>query len=229
MRARSRGSASLSQPIGILGGTFDPIHCGHLRFAQEAVRALALAELRFIPAGVPPHRPAPLTSAQHRLEMVKRAVGGLAKLTLDEREIAKTAPCYTVETLASLRGELGAGRPLCLLLGADAFLGLPGWHKWRELFRLAHVVAASRPGFDALGAAPELHAEVKTREAKNADALREKASGAVFFLSMAALDVSSTRIRQALLAGDAAADLLPPAVLDYIQNHKLYSQEADEA
>src|SRR5450759_4649412 len=132
----------MPSPAGILGGTFDPLHFGHLRLAQELVEGLALSEVLFVPAGLPPHRAPPFASPQQRLEMVRRGIADNPLFTLDEREIFKPTPSYTVETLLDLRRELSAMQPLCLFMGADAFLGLTAWHRWRELFDLAHIVVA---------------------------------------------------------------------------------------
>src|SRR5687767_2659000 len=117
-------------PIGILGGTFDPVHYGHLRLAQEIGERLHLAEVRLIPAGTPPHRTAPQVSAAQRLEMVRLAAAGNPLLAVDDREVRRTDPGYTVDTLSEIRREAGATRPVCVLLGADAFLDLATWHRW---------------------------------------------------------------------------------------------------
>ena len=138
-------------PIGILGGTFDPIHHGHLRIAQEALEQCDLAQVRFIPSGTPPHRPAPLASAQARRDMVRLAVDGQPGFVVDEREVSRTDPCCTVDTLTQLRAELGALQPLCLILGGDAFLQLHTWHEWQRLFDLAHIVVLQRAGCLPLG------------------------------------------------------------------------------
>ncbi len=132
-------------PIGILGGTFDPIHNGHLRLAQEALEQCRLASVRFIPSGTPPHRSPPHANAQHRMAMVRLALQGNPAFVLDEREVHRTDPCYRVDTLTALRAELGAQQPLCLLMGGDAFLQLHTWHEWK-LFELAHIVVMQRAG-----------------------------------------------------------------------------------
>ena len=130
-------------PLGLLGGTFDPIHNGHLRLAQEALEQCQLAAVRFIPSGTPPHRTRPHASAQQRLDMVRLAIQGHPQFAVDEHEIHRTDACYTVDTLIALRSELGTQQPLCLLLGSDAFLLLHTWHEWQRLFELeigrAHV------------------------------------------------------------------------------------------
>ena len=134
--------------IGVLGGTFDPIHYGHLRTAFELWQALKLAEVRFLPTGNPPHRERTLADAALRVEMVRAAVADQPPFVVDDREVRRAGASYTVDTLTELRSE-NPERSLCLLLGMDAFLGLPNWHRWRELFDLAHVVVAHRPGWKA--------------------------------------------------------------------------------
>jgi nicotinate-nucleotide adenylyltransferase len=214
-------------PIGILGGTFDPIHCGHLRLAQELAEGLALDEVRFIPVGVPPHRTQPFASPLQRLEMVRFGIAGNPLFVLDEREIFKPTPSYTVETLLDSRRELGTMRPLCLFMGADAFLGLTTWHRWRELFDLVHIVVAQRPGVAgitrAAAALPaELLGELNRRLVNEPEALRDAPSGTILIHPVTALDISATQIRCDLAAGHNPRYLLPDAVLDYIQTNGLY-------
>ncbi len=132
-------------PFAMLGGTFDPVHYGHLRFADEVRRSLGLKELHLVPAGDPPHRSGPVASAADRLAMLRLAVAEFPGLVVDSREVDRAGKSYTVLTLEALRRE-DAQRPLLLLVGADAFRGLPSWHRWRELFALAHLVVVARPG-----------------------------------------------------------------------------------
>ena len=135
-------------PIGIFGGTFDPIHYGHLRTALELQEMLDLASVHFVPAATPPHRETPMTDGKVRMRLVKAAIRGEKGFVADDRELRRAGPSYTIDTLASFRAEFPR-RSLCLLLGMDAFLGLPAWHRWRELLDLAHVVVAHRPGWRA--------------------------------------------------------------------------------
>jgi nicotinate-nucleotide adenylyltransferase len=213
-------------PLGILGGTFNPIHFGHLRMAQELGEGLDLAEVRLIPAGTPPHRDQPDISAQQRLEMVRLGLSGNPLLQLDEREIFKQTPCYTLETLAELRRELGWKQPLCLLMGADAFWGLPTWYHWRELFDLAHIVVAHRPDFSGEGQSAgfpsELHEELEKRLRHDVKALHQSPAGMIVNHPVTALDISSTRIRALLRQGLSPRYLLPDTVLDYIFANNLY-------
>lgn len=217
----------MTSPLGILGGTFDPLHFGHLRLAQELVEGLALGGARFIPAGLPPHRAPPFASPQQRLEMVRLGMDGNPLFALDEREIFKPTPSYTVETLLDLRRELGAMQPLCLFMGADAFLGLAAWHRWRELFDLTHIVVAQRPGVAGITrAAATLPAglldELNRRLVNEPEALRDAPSGAILVHPVTALDISATQIRREIAAGRSPRYLLPDAVLDYIRTNGLY-------
>lgn len=214
-------------PIGILGGTFDPIHFGHLRLAQEALEQCELAAVRFIPTGAPPHRNAPGCSAPHCLAMTKLALQGNAAFMLDEREIHRSDFCYTVDTLTALRAELGAQQPLCLLMGGDAFLQLHTWREWKKLFDLAHIVVMQRAGGKPLGNAMHdadaaLQAEYRTRLAPAPRALHESPAGSILVADMPALEISATDIRSRSIAGRSIRYLLPDAVANYIHTHKLY-------
>ena len=161
------------QAIGIFGGTFDPIHFGHLRLAEEMAEAIGLERVLLIPAGQPPHRGAPRTEAAHRLEMVRRAIAGNPRFAADAREVTSPRPSYTVDTLTGLRAELNQEQPLWLLLGADAFLELPTWHEWRQLFELANIAVAARPG------ARPLQSNDLTEPLKSEVLKRQVASGPV--------------------------------------------------
>ncbi|MBI4996513.1 MAG: nicotinate-nucleotide adenylyltransferase [Rhodocyclales bacterium] len=215
----------MSEPLGILGGTFDPIHTAHLRLAEEATRQLRLGGMLWIPAGQPRHRTAPLAAPEHRLAMVRAALAGHPEYRIDDTEVRADAPSYTVPTLERLRRELGGERPLVLLMGADAFLGLAAWHRWRELFQLAHIGVASRPGFDlAADAMPtELAEEFRRRHRSQFTALATAPAGAVCSFPLSAGTVSSTEVRTKLQQGAAVDQLLPAPVLDYIRRHRLYS------
>lgn len=194
------------KPLAILGGTFDPIHLGHLCVAWEASELLD-AEVHLMPASVPPHRTPPVATAAQRVALLRVALRGQSRLLLDARELERVGPSWTVDTLRGLRTEQGA-RPLVLLLGADAFAGLLTWHRWRELFALAHIGVLSRPGVSA--ALPEeLEAEVAPRRTTRVDALRTQPGGKVIDLAVTPLEVSATRIRQLLADGRDPRYLLP--------------------
>ncbi len=209
--------------LGVLGGTFDPIHLGHLRLAEEAREALGLERVRLIPAGDPPHRAAPRCAAADRLAMVRLAAAGNPALEVDDGEVLARRKSYTVSTLERLRAELGAQCPLVLILGADAFAGLPAWHRWQELIGLAHFAVATRSGYDHPGVAlaPELDTLWRERQGAAAD-LRTAAAGRIVAFDMTPLAISASLVRERLRAGASARYLLPDSVLDYIGLNRLY-------
>ncbi|MEL7939299.1 MULTISPECIES: nicotinate-nucleotide adenylyltransferase [Pseudomonas] len=206
--------------IGLFGGTFDPVHIGHLRSALETAELLGLDELRLLPAARPPHRGAPQVSAQQRLAMVELAVAGVAPLTVDARELARDKPSYTIDTLESLRAELGNEVQLFLMVGWDAFCGLPGWHRWDELLQHCHMLVLQRPDADV--EAPEaLRDLLAARSVADPNAL-SGAAGQVTFIWQTPLAVSATQIRALLAQGRSPRFLVPDAVLNYIEAHGLY-------
>ncbi len=214
----------MSEPLGIFGGTFDPVHFGHLRLAEESIGHLGLGGVRWIPAGQPPHRGTPQVTARQRLEMVLRSTAENARFSVDASEVESAAPSYTVHTLERLRGELGAEQSLVLLVGADAFAGLTSWHRWRDLFSLAHIAVSHRPGFPVeIGSLPhELATEFADRRLQDAGGLKNAAAGGIVTFAMTQLAISATQIRKLLANGLSARYLLPDGVLDYIQTHSLY-------
>lgn len=215
-----------AEPIALLGGTFDPVHYGHLRFAAEAREALGLREVRLVPAATPPHRGAPDASAADRVAMLELAVREFPGLRVDTCELARGGPSYTVDTLAELR-DAHPRTPIVVLLGADAFRGLTRWHRWRRLFALAHLVVAPRPG-NAPGERlpPELAREWSTRVVTDATLLRASNAGAIYVQPITAQPIAATAIREALAKlprrDPSLARLLPPAVLAYIESKQLY-------
>ncbi len=211
------------RPLGIFGGTFDPIHYGHLRTALELKARLELAAVHFVPVANPPHRSAPLNDGQLRLRMVEAAISDEPGFVADDRELKRPGLSYTVDTLASFRGELGAARPLCLLLGMDAFLGLPQWHRWRELLELAHVVVAHRPGWQAPHSG-ELGDWLRTRAAEDAAALATRPAGFVHVQPVTQLEISSTDLRDSLRAGRDPKYLVPDGVREIILETECYAE-----
>ncbi|MDY0011751.1 MAG: nicotinate-nucleotide adenylyltransferase [Rhodocyclaceae bacterium] len=217
-----------SGPIGIVGGTFDPIHYGHLRLAEEARETLGLSSVHLIPSGQPPHRSAPRTPALLRLELARLAVAGNPALEVDGLEVESPDPSYTVLTLEALRQRLGPSQPLVLILGADAFEGLPTWYRWHELLALAHIAVANRPGYAPHGRrwpdvqSPELAAACTGRIGRDPAVLRLAPAGRVVTFDMTPLAISASLIRDLLRTGHSARYLLPDGVLDYIQTHGLY-------
>lgn len=206
--------------IGIFGGTFDPIHFGHLRCALEIAEQLQLREVRMLPCGQPPHRDAPQATAAQRRRAVELALQGQSLLRMDSRELERPGPSYMVDTLAALRAEVGT-QSVCLILGQDAFNGLASWHAWEQLPGLAHLVVISRPGVERpmLGPIAELIAQ---RAVDNADALRAQPAGAILFCQVTALDISASDIRARLANGRSPQYLLPDAVLEYLVQEAVY-------
>lgn len=214
----------MKPPLGLFGGTFDPVHYGHLRLAEESITHLGLGGVRWMPAGQPPHRGVPQVTAADRLAMVRLATAGNRNFSVDAAEVEAAEPSYTVHTLERLRRELGEQTPLVLLVGADAFAGLATWHRWRDIFALAHVAVSHRPGFPVeLASLPdEVGAEYAARRLSDAGQLGEAASGGIVTFAMTQLAISATQIRKLLANGLSARYLLPDSVLDYIQTHSLY-------
>jgi nicotinate-nucleotide adenylyltransferase len=214
-------------PVGILGGTFDPIHFGHLRLAEEVAHTLKLGGVRLMPSGTPPHRATPHAPTADRLAMARLAVAGNALFEVDERETSRSGPAYTFDTLTELRQERGATAPIVLIVGADAFLEFATWHRWHELFGLAHVAVAHRPGFPVerwRDAMPQpLAREYAARLMHQPLAVHLAPAGGVVVIPFTALDISATAIRALVSAGGSPRYLLPDPVLDYIRSHGLYS------
>jgi nicotinate-nucleotide adenylyltransferase len=175
---------------------------------------LRLAEVRFLPSGTPPHRSSPGAPAEDRLAMVRQAVTGNSLFTVDPRETLRSGPGYTVDTLTAMRAEVGPAQSLVLMLGADAFLELATWSRWHQLFNLAHVAVAYRPGFP-----------VDTWQARMPQPLgvHTASAGGIVVVPIAALDISATLIRDAMVAGANPRYLLPDQIIKYIQEHSLYT------
>ncbi len=206
--------------LGICGGTFDPVHYGHLRPALEVMEALAPAEVAFIPNACPPHRDTPGASSQQRLRMLEAAVAGQSGFYVDRRELDREGTSWTVDTLASLREEY-PGRSLCLMLGTDAFAGLPGWHRWRDLLSLAHLVVMQRPGW-TLPENRDLERLLGRYRAGDAGELQQQPAGRIWLQNVTALDISATRIRALAAGGRDLRFLLPEGVREIICNEGLY-------
>ncbi len=210
--------------IGIFGGTFDPVHFGHLRPALDVKQALGMDEMRMIPAFQPPHRMQPIANPGQRLTMLRAAVGDEPDLQVDNREMLREGTSFMVDTLASLRSESGGDAPLCLVLGADAFLKLDEWHHWRDIPELAHVVVTHRPGWrlDMNMASPELQALWRERQVTDRSQLAANPAGRIILQAVTPLDISATQIRALVAAGDSPRYLLPDAVWNLIRMHGLY-------
>lgn len=212
--------------LGVFGGTFDPVHFGHLRLAEEAIDRLGLAAVRWIPAGQPVHRATPQAAAVHRLAMVRQAIAGNDRFELDASEIESAAPSYTVLTLERLR-KLDDRRALVLLVGADAFAGISDWYRWEDLFDLAHIAVAHRPGFsiDTEQLSPALAKIYRQRQSASSAVFAETSAGRIVPFTITQLAISATQIRTLLALGCSPRYLLPDALIAYIQNTRLYSPQ----
>lgn len=211
--------------IGILGGTFNPIHFGHLRMAQELAEALSLNEVRFIPSANPPHKPVPQVSAKHRAAMVQLAIASNPLFKLDKRELLRVGNSYTYDTLRSLRDELGMQASITLLMGNDAFTKLNTWHRWDELLSLCHICLVARPHLpnQPKESLPKvLESYLQAHYTELGDDLAKHSFGLITMQHITALDISSTAIREAVQNQHSVRYLLPEDVLSYMQAHQLY-------
>ena len=204
----------------LYGGTFDPVHEGHLAVA-DAAAGLFDTTVALLPSADPPHRAPPGASALDRAAMLDLAIVGHPRLRVDRRELHRTGPSYSVDTVREVRAEIGDPAPLAWLLGADAFRELTTWHHWRELFALAHLIVAARPGYALDALAPELEDTVATRWTGDRVALEQVPAGRVFRLDLHRPD-SATVVRGRLADGADVDDRVPPAVAAYIRQHGLY-------
>jgi nicotinate-nucleotide adenylyltransferase len=218
-------------PLGILGGTFDPIHRGHLQLAELACARLHLAAVTFVPSGRPPHRQSTQASPEQRLEMVRLAVARHAAFDVDAREVHRAGTSYTIDTLRELRAEHGAARSLVLLLGADAFALLDTWRQWRHIVEVAHIAVFGRSMTEGASPpvrapSPALAALVAAHAGSGADAIAGAPAGSIVHVADTVATVSATEVRARLRAGRSVDALLPPEVTAYICAHGLYGTGA---
>jgi len=212
--------------IGILGGTFNPIHYGHLRMAQELADDLHMDAIRFIPAANPPHKNAVTISAEHRAAMVGLAIANNPQFMLDERELHRTGTSYSIDTLLSLRAELGDDTSLTLFMGSDAFTQFHTWHRWQEILQHCHIALVQRPHTNKNQAGNPLPKILEdflhAHYTENGEDLQSSAAGYITMRQVTALDISSTAIRTAFKQHVSTRYLMPDSVIDYIKNHQLY-------
>ena len=215
------------QLVGLLGGTFNPIHFGHLRMAQELADALNLSEVRFIPSANPPHKSMPTVSAKHRAAMVQLAIVDNPLFKLDTRELARIGASYTIDTLISLRKELSQEdkQPisLCLIIGSDAFMHLNTWARWQELLSYCHIILVQRPTASKQAKlTDELAVFLQDHYTEDLDDLTNNAAGYIHMQAITPMEISSTNIRNALIKKLSTRYLVPEKVIDYLAKHKLY-------
>jgi nicotinate-nucleotide adenylyltransferase len=206
--------------IGILGGSFDPVHYGHLKPAVEIQRRLALDELRVVPCYRPVHRAATVASAEQRVQMLRLAIQEFPQCSLDEREIRRGGDSYTFDTLSELRREFPEGI-LCLLLGMDALQGFTQWHRWRQILEMAHLIVSARPGYESTSGS--VAAQLLERHGlQTDDELRRRPAGGIRLLSVQQYDISSTLVRDRLRNGQSVTGLLPPALEKWLVSNPIY-------
>lgn len=209
------------KPIGILGGTFDPVHCGHLRIALDALQILGLQELRLVPCRQSPLRDKPKVTGEQRMAMLELAIAGEPGLVADGRELQRQGPSFSVDTLQGLREDF-PDVPLCLIVGMDAFIDFAKWKDWQQIFTLAHVVVVQRPGSELMLTNITLQNEFEQRRCRQVGELASDKAGKIFLLEATRLEISATQVRALVAAGNSARYLLPDAVWQYIQQHGLY-------
>lgn len=209
-------------PVGVFGGTFDPIHLGHLRTGFELLQRLSLAELRWIPVGDPGHREPPLASAELRLAMLRAAVADQPGFVVDDREMRRAGASFTIDTLEELRAEL-PGRPLCLVLGMDAFLGFTRWRRWQDILGLAHLVVAHRPGWER-PMEGELGGLLAARGTTLAADLHAATAGRIYVHAVTQLEISSTGLRDIITSGRDPRFLVPEPVRNIILETGCYAR-----
>ena len=206
--------------IGLFGGTFDPVHYGHLRSALEVKEIFGLTEVRLIPSAQPPHREQPAATALMRLHMLELAIKNQPGLMIDTRELNRHGASYMVDTLKSLRQEI-KDEPLLLFIGTDAFNQLKTWHQWQHLFDFAHIVIMTRPGFEI----QNLDEFFKARMAVEITELAHNEAGKLYFQQVTQLDISATAIRNMIAEQQNPGFLLPDTVIAYIRQHRLYQRQ----
>lgn len=205
----------MSKLIGILGGTFDPIHYGHLRPALDIMQQAGLDEVRFIPNRTPPHREIPVLTDLQRAELVQLAIADTPGFVLDDREIKRDGPSYMVDTLTSLKNDF-PDDSLCLIMGMDAFNGFQQWHKWQAILEVCHLIITTRPGIELAKFATQ--SPFSEWICEDAQSLQQRPAGQILLQSVTQLDISASQIRRYLLAGQSIQYLLPQAVREKLEH-----------
>ena len=206
----------MSKLIGILGGTFDPIHFGHLRPALEVMQSAGLEQVRFLPNRQPPHRPQPWLDEQTRCDLVATAISDVPEFVLDDRELKRDGPSWMVDTLASLKQDFPRDS-LCLIMGMDAFAGFTHWHRWQDIFDLCHLIVMSRPG-TKLPDFQDENASIQPQLTHDVSELANASHGKILLQSVTLLDISATLIRENLLHGQSIRYLVPDNVREKLEN-----------
>ena len=217
-------NSSRDSLLALFGGTFDPIHYGHLKPVEQLAKEAHLDRVVLLPNNVPPHRPQPEATAQQRLKMVELAVQGNPLFSVDDRELKVDTPSYSIVTLETLRKEYGADRPLAFIIGQDSLLTLHKWHRWEDLLRVCHLLVMARPGYAERLDTPELQRWYDQHHVEDAAKLKQRPHGFIYQANTPLLDISATEIRQRRHERKSFADLVPDAVERYIESNSLYTK-----
>ena len=208
--------------IGIFGGTFDPVHYGHIKPALSVQQSLALTQLRFIPNKIPPHRQTPWLTVGQRLSLLQLALADISSVVIDKRELSRDGPSFMLDTLKSLRHDF-PDEKLCLIIGLDAFIGINSWFEWRALFNLCHLVVTTRPGFSRADIRQVMNTEdyqfLCDKMVDHAAALTSIENGKILLQSVPQLNISSTRIREMLQKNEDISDWLPASVYQKLRGY----------
>ncbi|MDL5165510.1 nicotinate-nucleotide adenylyltransferase [Proteus faecis] len=222
MPKTNQATPLINQAIALYGGTFDPIHYGHLRPVEALSGLIGLKEVIWLPNNIPPHRPQPEASSQQRLDMVRLALEPYSSFKVDTRELEKPTPSYTIETLRDFRLEIGDKQPLAFIIGQDSLLSINTWHQWDELLDVCHLLVCARPGYQTHFENTQMQTWLIQHQTKQQEDIHCLPSGKIFLADTPLYNISATDIRARHKAGLDCHDLLPNAVENYIRQHQLY-------
>lgn len=215
------GRSDNNMAVALFGGTFNPVHVGHLRIATELAELLQVDHLRLLPCAFPPHRGEPQASAQQRLAMLAAATANQSILVADDMELQRAAPSYSIDTLALVRQQIGDTKPLFFCIGMDALIKINTWHCWQELLLHCHIVVSSRPNTERPESGPVAD-WIAQHRCDDLDTLQQRPAGNLYFCDLTMLDISSTGIREKIAQGKSINFMTPDTVVEYIQQHHLY-------
>jgi len=207
--------------IALFGGTFDPVHYGHLQIANELAELLPVSEVKMMPSAIPPHRADNIVSAEHRLNMLQIAIEKYPRLVMEDIELQRDQTSYSIDTLALIRTSVGPEESIILCVGLDALLGISHWHRWTELLNFCHIAVCSRPSYELPDSGP-LFDWIEQHRTDHLDRLEASSQGYIYFCQMSMLPVSSTVVRNKLKKQQSIKLLMPAGVINYIQQHQLY-------
>ncbi|MCE9991496.1 nicotinate-nucleotide adenylyltransferase [Enterobacter asburiae] len=212
----------------LYGGTFDPVHYGHLKPVEILANLIGLKRVIIMPNNVPPHRPQPEATSEQRKQMLELAIADKPLFTLDERELRRDTPSWTSQTLSEWRAEQGPQQPLAFIIGQDSLLNFPSWHQYETILQNSHLLVCRRPGYPLTMRDAQHQEWLNAHLTDNIEDLHNQPAGKIYLAETPWFDISATLIRERLQQGLSCADMLPGAVLDYIHQHGLYQKSAEE-